>query len=102
VDFLTSETRKRLRLQAVKHELELENHYSSQSEHPKADNLRQALYRLPPDRREVLVLSRYEGLSYAEIADVCQITVGAVKVRAHRAMRDLREIFEELERQHEV
>jgi RNA polymerase sigma factor (sigma-70 family) len=59
--------------------------------------LRRALYALPPEKREVLVLSRYEGLSYAEIAEVCETTVGAVKVRAHRAMRELRRRFEELE-----
>jgi RNA polymerase sigma factor (sigma-70 family) len=64
---------------------------------PRLDTLRQALYSLPPDKREVLVLSRYEGLSYAEIADICETTVGAIKVRAHRAMRELRHRYEELE-----
>jgi RNA polymerase sigma-70 factor (ECF subfamily) len=56
-----------------------------------------ALYELPPDKREVLVLSRFEGLSYAEIADVCGTTVGAIKARAHRAMRELRRNVERLE-----
>lgn len=64
---------------------------------PRLDRLRRALYALAPDKREVLVLSRYEGLSYAEIADVCETTVGAIKVRAHRAMRELRQRYEELE-----
>jgi RNA polymerase sigma-70 factor (ECF subfamily) len=69
---------------------------------PRLEALRSALYGLAPDKREVLVLSRYEGLSYAEIADVCGTTVGAIKVRAHRAMRELRQQFEELERANEV
>ncbi len=64
---------------------------------PRLDRIRRALYKLPPDKREVLVLSRYEGFSYAEIADVCETTVGAIKVRAHRAMRELRQRYEELE-----
>lgn len=59
--------------------------------------LRAALYELPPDKREVLVLSRFEGLSYAEIADVCGTTEAAIKARAHRAMRELRQTFEKLE-----
>lgn len=59
--------------------------------------LREALYSLPPAYREVLVLSRYQGHSYAEIAELCETTVGAIKVRAHRAMRELRRRYEELE-----
>ncbi|MEN8145588.1 MAG: RNA polymerase sigma factor [Gemmatimonadota bacterium] len=64
---------------------------------PRVETLRQALYGLSAGEREVLVLSRYEGLSYAEIAEVCETTVGAIKVRAHRAMRALRKRFTELE-----
>jgi RNA polymerase sigma-70 factor (ECF subfamily) len=55
--------------------------------------VRQALLKLPPERREVLVLSRYEYKSYDEIARVLDCSVGAVKVRAHRAMKQLREIY---------
>jgi len=55
--------------------------------------VRQALLRLPAERREVLVLSRYEYKSYDEIALVLDCSVGAVKVRVHRAMKQLREIY---------
>ena len=55
--------------------------------------VRQALLRLSPERREVLVLSRYEYKSYDEIARVLDCSVGAVKVRVHRAMKQLREIY---------
>jgi RNA polymerase sigma-70 factor (ECF subfamily) len=55
--------------------------------------VRQALLRLPAERREVLVLSRYEYKTYDEIARVLDCSVGAVKVRAHRAMKQLREIY---------
>jgi RNA polymerase sigma factor (sigma-70 family) len=55
--------------------------------------VRQALLRLPAERREVLVLSRYEYRSYDEIARVLDCSVGAVKVRVHRAMKQLREIY---------
>lgn len=58
--------------------------------------LRRALLRLPPDKREVLVLSRYEHRRYAEIADLLGCSVGAVKVRVHRAIRQLRDIYFEL------
>jgi RNA polymerase sigma-70 factor (ECF subfamily) len=61
--------------------------------------MRRALLRLPVDRREVLLLSRYEFKSYEEIARVLQCSVGAVKVRAHRAMKQLREIYLSLARE---
>lgn len=58
--------------------------------------LRRALGRLPDDRRELLILSRFEARRYAEIAELLDCSVGAVKVRVHRAMRQLREIYMEL------
>ena len=57
------------------------------------DLVRRALLRLPVERREVLVLSRYEFKTYEEIAQALDCSVGAVKVRVHRAMKQLREIY---------
>jgi len=59
--------------------------------------LHEALARLPPRDREVLVLGRYHDLSVAEIAEVCQASVAAVKVRIHRALRRLRDVYRALE-----
>ena len=55
--------------------------------------VRRALLTLPVERREVLVLSRYEFKTYEEIARALGCSVGAVKVRAHRAMKQLREAY---------
>ena len=57
----------------------------------------EALHRLSPAHREVLVLSRFEGMKYADIAELLEITVDAVKQRAHRALRELRENVIDLE-----
>jgi RNA polymerase sigma-70 factor, ECF subfamily len=54
--------------------------------------LRRAFLELPLDRREVLVLARFESRPYSEIAELLDTTVGAVKVRVHRATNELREI----------
>jgi RNA polymerase sigma factor (sigma-70 family) len=54
--------------------------------------LEQALLALPNEKREVLVLARYQEMKYEEIADLLGIGVGAVKVRVHRAMKELREL----------
>ncbi len=73
------------------------------SAHDGQDELvRRALQRLPDDRREVLVLSRYEYKSYDEIAKLLECSVGAVKVRAHRAMKQLREIYLDMAGEREV
>jgi RNA polymerase sigma factor (sigma-70 family) len=56
-------------------------------------HLRQALLRLREDRRELIVLARYREMKYEQIADLLDVDVGAVKVRMHRAMKELREIF---------
>lgn len=61
--------------------------------------LHRALMRLPDEKREVLVLSRFQELSYQEIAQLLQCEVGAVKVRVFRALRDLGDILRQLERQ---
>ena len=55
--------------------------------------LKQALMELPLEKRELLLLSRYQGLKYEEIAKLLQCEVGTVKVRVHRALQDLKERF---------
>jgi RNA polymerase sigma factor (sigma-70 family) len=55
--------------------------------------LRRALMRLPPERRELLVLSRWQNLRYEEIAEIVQVDVGVIKTRIFRTMKQLTEIF---------
>jgi RNA polymerase sigma-70 factor (ECF subfamily) len=62
-----------------------------------ATRLRRALLKLPVDKREVLVLSRFHGLSYAEVGEALGCEAGAVKVRVFRAMQQLRRIVGEME-----
>lgn len=50
---------------------------------------------VPVLEREVLVLHYLEDLSVADCAQVCDVSVGTVKSRLHRARRLLRERLEE-------
>ena len=59
--------------------------------------LHRAMKLLPREKREVLVLSKFKELTFREIAEVLQCTESAAKVRAHRALKDLRTIFLQLE-----
>lgn len=62
-----------------------------------AGRLRAALLKLRADRRELLILARYQGMTHEDIALLLGIEVGAVKVRVHRALKELREIFLSME-----
>jgi len=55
--------------------------------------LQKALNSLSTESREVLILSRFQDLRNEEIALVLDISVGAVKVRIHRAINQLKEIY---------
>ncbi len=55
--------------------------------------MRRALARVTHEHREVLVLSRLQHLNHQEIAKLLDCSVGAVKVRAHRALKELREVY---------
>jgi RNA polymerase sigma-70 factor (ECF subfamily) len=57
--------------------------------------VRNALEQLSPDDREVLVLRHLEDLSVGETAGALGIKQSAVKMRALRAIKKLREVLEE-------
>jgi len=61
--------------------------------------LEQALLKLAPEKREVLVLSRYQDMKYEEIADLMGCEVGTIKTRVHRALKDLREAVQKLSKE---
>ena len=52
--------------------------------------VQKALTALTPEQREAILLSRYQGLSYAEIAQISGCSEGAVKTRVFRAMETLK------------
>lgn len=61
--------------------------------------LRRAMDQLPEEKREILVLSRFQAMKYEEIAAVLGCEVGTVKVRVYRAIRALEQIYFTLEKE---
>ena len=57
-----------------------------------------ALSKLSEDAREILVLSRFQGMKYEQIGQILNITVPNVKVRVHRALKKLKEYYLEIEK----
>ncbi len=54
-----------------------------------------AVRRLPTDLAEPLLLVYQQGLSHAEVAEILALSVAAVKMRVHRAIRHLRSLLAE-------
>jgi RNA polymerase sigma-70 factor (ECF subfamily) len=56
--------------------------------------LQDALNRLSPEHRAVLVLKDIEGYKYEAIAVIAQVPIGTVRSRLHRARLELRELLQ--------
>lgn len=61
-----------------------------------AELVRRALDRLPVQKRELLVLFRFQNLKLREIAELLGCQVGTVKAQVHRALKDLSRIYLDL------
>lgn len=55
-----------------------------------------AIQQLPENQRAAIVMHRFQELSFAEIAEVLGVSESAVKVRAHRGYKRLRELLRSL------
>jgi len=62
----------------------------------------QALDLLSEEHREILVLREIEGYDYDAISELCEIPVGTVRSRLHRARGQLKTELERIENQHPV
>lgn len=57
-----------------------------------------SLEKLSPDQRELLILTRFQRMKYEEVAGIMDTTVSNIKIKVHRAIQKLREVYFELER----
>jgi RNA polymerase sigma-70 factor (ECF subfamily) len=61
--------------------------------HQLAAVLHAALNRLSPKLRAIIVLREIDGLSYEEIAEVLEVSVGTVKSRLSRAKEEMKQMM---------
>src|SRR5207248_1454930 len=52
--------------------------------------IQDALNRLSPEHRAVLILKDMEGLKYEAMAEILQVPIGTIRSRLHRAREELR------------
>lgn len=96
--FLMSERARRRRLaheQLAEEELPEVAVASSATAWEGAKDLGHLLAKLPEKTREVLLLHHVAGLSFREVGKVLGLSEGAAKVRAHRALEELRRLARE-------
>ena len=55
--------------------------------------VRRALGSLAPELRDALILVKYQGLKYAEAAEVMDVPIGTIRSRIHAALEQVRSIL---------
>ena len=61
--------------------------------------LHHAMKKLSDEKRELLVLSKFQGLKYEQIAKMRDTTVANIKVQVHRTIKELKDIYLTIETQ---
>ena len=56
-------------------------------------HLQKALLKLNENDRELIIMHRYQEIKYEQIAKIIGSSEGAVKVKMHRALKKLKEIY---------
>ena len=66
---------------------------ASESNKEELDYLQKALLKLSNSDRELIVMHRFQEIKYNQIAAIIGSTENAVKVKVHRALKKLKEIY---------
>jgi len=93
---IANQRRSTRRRAALQERLAQEARPASETTAPELDTVHEALARLGPRDREVLLLAEWEGLSPAQIAAVLGCLTVTARGRLHRARRRFRAAYEEL------
>jgi len=64
-----------------------------ESDQENEEKLFVAMQKLSMEKRELLVMSKFQNMRYEEIAAITATSVANVKVKVHRALNNLREIY---------
>jgi RNA polymerase sigma factor (sigma-70 family) len=74
-----------------------ENRSAEMQREEEQDMLSMAMDKLPDDKREVLLLSKFQEKKYKEIGEILGCSEGVVKVKVFRALQELRIVYRQLE-----
>jgi RNA polymerase sigma-70 factor, ECF subfamily len=99
-----------LRARSARKDLSLEENLTGHKEGTETSYLkfeiqevvRKALMALVPEQRAVVVLARYQDLSYNQIAGILKISLPAVKSRLHKALLRLKGLLDPYVKEGEI
>ena len=74
-------------------------HATDLQQREEQQRLSMAMDRLPDDRKEILLLSKFQEMKYKEIGELLGCTEGTVKVKVFRALQELKAVYKQLEKQ---
>lgn len=75
-----------------------ENRATEFQQNEEEELLSMAMDRLSPDKKEVLLLSKYQEKKYKEIGEILGCSEAAVKVKVFRALQELKDLYMALEK----
>lgn len=81
-------------------EYKLEDHSTIERAMDKRDEialLNRAMQQLAVDKREILVLSKFKEMKFSEIGQVLGCSENTAKVKAHRALKELKTVFNQMQ-----
>lgn len=67
--------------------------FSSDTNEDEINHLQKALLKLNHTDRELIIMNRYQEIKYHEMAEIIGSSEGAIKVRVHRALKKLKDIY---------
>lgn len=73
--------------------LEANETHVSESRQEELDHLQKALLQLSNSDRELIVMHRFQEIRYEQIAQIVGSNENAVKVKVHRALKKLKEVY---------
>lgn len=75
------------------HLISSEDKLVTESNQEELEHLQKSLLRLNQTDRELIVMHRFQEINYGQIAEIIGSSEGAVKVKVHRALKKLKDIF---------
>ncbi len=66
---------------------------SNESDQEFIMDMQNAISNLPEKLKTVFTLSRYDGLNYQEISEICEVSIKTVEKRMSNAFKKLRKVF---------
>ncbi len=79
------------------HSVEEKGVIQQMEENERSRFIRKALNQISPEKKEAIILSRFQGLKYSEIAQLCNCSENAIKSRVQRGLLELKAIMVQLE-----